>query len=154
MRTRTLVVVASAAALALFAYQHKAELPDPTALLVNARNQVQPFHYTLATEPPDPSCDAPTTLVVHALDTKGEPVEDLKMEARATILGTNHGVQEVKLRPRGHGYYAGSVSLELAGSWDVDLLGEKEGMRARQKLSVEIGPPRAAHPADDDDDDD
>jgi hypothetical protein len=152
-------MVVVVAALALFAYQHRDGLsaPDPTALIIGLRNQVQPFRYTLTTEPTDPSCDRPTSLVVHAVDSAGQPIDGLKMEADVSMAGSNHGVQEVKLKAKGHGNYEGRVTLEQAGSWDVDLAGEKDGRRARQKLTVDIGParpgPHIDYSGEDDDDD-
>jgi len=157
MRARILVIVV--VALALFAYQQRDGFssPDPTALIIGLRNQVQPFRYTLTTEPNDPSCDRPTILVVHAVDSAGQPIDGLTLEADISMAGSNHGVQEVKLKAKGHGNYEGKVSLEQAGSWDVDLAGEKDGRRARQKLTVDIGPARATphidYTGEDDDDD-
>lgn len=160
MRARILVAAVVVVALALFAYQHREALsltPDPTALIIGLRNQVQPFRYTLTTEPGDPSCDRPFLLMVHAADSAGQPIDGLKLEADITMTGTDHGVQEVKFKSKGHGDYQAKVSLEVTGSWDVNIEGEKDGRHARQKLTVDVGPARGAphvsYDGDDDDDD-
>jgi hypothetical protein len=154
---RMLAFTMTVAVLALFAYQHRVSLPsvpDPTTLIINARNHVQPFHYALSTNPEDPSCDRPTILVVHAVDAAGQPIDGLNIEASVSMALANQTAQQVKLRSRGHGNYEGRVNLEMAGTWDVDLAGEKDGNRARQRLSVEVGPAHGPTPIDDDDDDD
>jgi len=154
-RSSKLVLTVAVTALAMFAYEHRASLPampDPTTLIINARHHVQPFHYSLITEPDDPSCDASIILLVHAVDAAGQPVDDLKMEASLSTANADHGAQEIKLRGRGHGNYEARISLQLPGSWDVDLMGEKDGRRARQRLSIEVAPPRPPHRVDDDDD--
>lgn len=156
MRARILLVVVVIVALALFAYQHREgfSAPDPTALIISLRNQAQPFTYTLTTDPNDPTCDHTTILVVHAVDSAGQPIDGLKLEADVFMAESNHGVQEVKLKGKGHGNYEGKVSLEQVGSWDVDLVGEKDGHRARQRLTVDIGPARATPHMDDSGEDD
>jgi hypothetical protein len=156
-RARLPTFTMTVAVLALFAYQHRANLPsvpDPTTLIINARNHVQPFHYALSTDPDDPSCDRPIILVVHAVDAAGQPIDGLNIEASVSMAMADQTAQKVKLRSRGHGNYEGRVSLEMAGTWDVDLAGEKDGNRARQRLSVEVSPAHASTPIDDDDDDD
>jgi hypothetical protein len=153
---RLLAFTMTVAVLALFTYQHRVPLPsipDPATLIINARNQVQPFHYTLTTTPDDPSCDRPIILVVHAADAAGQPIDGLNIEATVSMALTDQTAQKVKLRSRGHGNYEGRVNLEMAGTWDVDLAGEKDGNRARQRLSVEVSPAHASTPIDDDDDD-
>ncbi len=154
-RARLLAITISVAVLALLAYQHRVNLPsvpDPTTLIINARNHVQPFHYALSTNPDDPTCDRPIILVVHAVDAAGKPIDGLNIEASVSMASADQTTQTVKLRSRGHGNYEGRVNIEMAGTWDVDLAGEKDGNRARQRLSVEVGPAHASTPIDDDDD--
>jgi hypothetical protein len=153
-RARLLFFTITVGALALFAYQHRVNLPDPTTLIINARNHVQPFHYALSTNPDDPSCDRPIILMVHATDTSGQPIDGLNIEANVSLALADRTVQTVKLRSRGHGNYEGRVNLEMAGTWDVDLAGEKDGNRARQRLSVDVSPAHASTPIDEEDDDD
>ena len=156
MRLR-IVAVAAVAVLAFYAVRHKAELPappDPTALILSMRNQVQPFRFSLGTEPEQPHCDAPLTLRVHVVDAAGQPVDGLKIEANVLMIGTDHGSQQLTLHSKGRGNYEGRVTLEMAGSWDVDLIGTKDGKRVRERLSIEVGPAQGSPRSRDDDDDD
>ncbi len=149
MRLRILAV-AAVAPLTYFAIKHSSELPappDPTALIMNLRNQLTPFRFTLATDPESPSCDAPITLKVHVIDTAGQSADGLLIEADASMSGTDHAAaQHVTLRGKGHGNYEGMVELETAGSWDVDLSATKDLKRGRQRLSIEVRGARSPEP--------
>lgn len=153
---RRIVVIVAIATVAYFAIRHRVELPappDPTALILSMRNQVPPFRLSLATYPEQPCSDESITLRVHAVDGAGLPVDGLKIEAYAAMSGSEHGARRLTLRSKGNGNYEGRVSLELAGSWDVDLSATKDGKSARERLNIDVGAPHGPHSADDDDDD-
>ncbi len=151
MRLRILAF-ATVAALTYFAVEHRAELPalpDPTALIINMRNQVTPFRFDLKTDPESPSCEAPVTLKVHVVDTAGQPADGLFVEADAAMSGMDHGTQHVRLRGKGHG---GMVELEMVGSWNLDLNATKDSTRSRQRFIIEVGaqaPPEPRNPNED-----
>jgi len=149
--------IAAIAALTGFAVQYTSELPalpDPTALILNLRNQVTPLRFTLGTDPEAPNCDTPITLKVHVIDAAGRPADGLIIEADAAINGTGHGAQHVTLHGKGHGNYEGKMKLETAGSWDVDLTATKDMKTSRQRLSIEVGgaqvSPEPRNPNEDD----
>lgn len=140
MRLRILAS-AAVAALTYFAIEYRAELPalpDPTALIINMRNQVTPFRFTLDTDPESPSCDAPIMLKVHVIDTAGQPADGLLVEADAAMSGMDHRAQHLSLHGKGHGNYEGRVGLETAGSWNVDLSTTKDLMRSWQRFIIEV----------------
>jgi hypothetical protein len=152
MRLR-IFAVAAVVVLAYVAIQHRSAMPDPSALILNLRNQAPPIRFTLATEPEQPRCDTPVTLKVHAIDTAGHAANGLIIEADAAMNGMEHGALHVTLRSKGHGNYEGKMEMETAGSWDVDLSATKDMTTTRQRLSIEVGgaqtSPEKRNPNDD-----
>jgi hypothetical protein len=158
MRLR-LPAIAAVAVLSYLAIEHRHELPalpDPTSLLLSIRNEVPPYRFTLATEPEAPACDAPITLRVHVVNPQGQPLDNLEVEAGLSVPGTDHESQHLTLRRKGKGDYEGKVQLEVAGSWNVDLMATKDGEARRQRLSLEVGSAKGSpsSQAQDQDDDD
>jgi hypothetical protein len=156
MRHRILAA-AAVVALAFYATGHKIAvpaLPSPTTLILNMRSEVQPFHFSLGTEPEPPRCGAPITLRVHVSDAAGQAVDGLKIEVNASMHGTDHEARQLTLRNKGQGNYEGRVTLEAAGSWDLDLVATKDGRRARERISVEVGVAEEGPRSRDDDEDD
>ena len=112
--------------------------PNPTSIINGTRDKLAPFRFTLATSPAQPSYTAPFALKVHVIDATGQPAEGLTVKADVTMSGMSHG-EHITLDDQGHGDYEGRVSLEMAGSWDVDLSASKGDKTGQQKLSIEVG---------------
>ena len=55
------------------------------------------------------------------------------------MSGMDQGAQHLTLGGKGGGDYEGTVNLEMAGSWDVDLTATRDGKSRQQKLSIEVG---------------
>jgi hypothetical protein len=141
MRLR-IIAVAAVAALAFYATGHRIAVPappNPTTLILNMRSQAQPLRFSLGTEPEPPRCGAPITLRVQVSDAAGQAVDGLKIEVNASMSGADHEARQITLRGKGQGNYEGRVTLEAAGSWDLDLVATKDGRRARERISVEVG---------------
>jgi hypothetical protein len=155
MRLRT-VAIAAVAVLAYFAVRPRSALPappDPTALILGMRN-TSPFRLTLGTDPEPPRCGTPITLRVHANDASGKSTDGLKIEAEVSMSGADRGAQHATLHARGNGNYEGTVNLDVAGSWDVDLTATKNDNRGRERISIEVGGAQGSSPSRNDDDDD
>lgn len=113
--------------------------PNPARVINNARDQLTPFRFTLATDPASPSYNAPILLKVHVIDAANQPADGVTVNADVSMSGMEHGAQHLTLSGKGGGDYEGTVNLEMAGSWDVDLTATRDGKSRQQKLSIEVG---------------
>jgi hypothetical protein len=113
--------------------------PNPSALINNVRDQLTPFRCTLATDPAAPRYGSPILLKVHVLDAANEPADGVTLKADVSMSGMDQGAQHLTLSGKGGGDYEGTMSLEMAGSWDVDLTATRDGKTRQQKLSIEVG---------------
>lgn len=113
--------------------------PSPTYLINHTRDQLSPFRFTLATEPASPNYTSPFMLKVHVIDAAGQPADDVEVKANVSMSGMDQGAQQLTLSGEGNGDYSGQVSLDMAGSWDVDLTASKDGKTRQQRLSIEVG---------------
>jgi hypothetical protein len=148
MRLR-LVAAAIVAALVCLAVQHKFALPpapDSGALITGIRDQVSPFRFALTTDPEPPGYGSPVALRVKISDAAGQPLDGVSAEANFSVIGADHGAQHVILHRKGRGVYEGTANLEMAGSWTVDLMAEKDGKRGRERLTLEVSVPQQRSP--------
>jgi hypothetical protein len=113
--------------------------PNPTTVINNVRDQLTPFRFTLATVPASPNYKDPILLKVHVIDAANQPADGVTVSADVSMSGMDQGAQHLTLSGKGGGDYEGSLSLEMAGSWDVDLKATKDGKSRQQKLSIEVG---------------
>ena len=112
--------------------------PAPASLINNTRDRLNPFRFTLATEPSTPNFNNPITLKVHVIDAAGQPADGVAVDGELSMSGMN-GSQHVALSGVGGGDYQGEVKLEMAGSWDVDLSATREGKSSKQRMAIEVG---------------
>jgi hypothetical protein len=156
MRLR-IPAIAAVAALSYLAIEHRHELPavpDPIELFMTARGEVPPFRFTLTTEPEAPACGAPMTLRVHVVNPNDQPVDGLLLEAGVSFSGSGRESRHVTLRRKGKGDYEGKLEVDMAGSWNVDVMATKDGETHRQRLNLEVGPARDDSTPERNDDDD
>ena len=113
--------------------------PNPTTIINNAREQLTPFRFTLATEPTAPRYTGPIMLKVHVIDAANQPADGVTLKADVSMSGMDQGAQHLTLSGKGGGDYEGAMNLEMAGSWDVDLTATRDGKTRQQKLSIEVG---------------
>jgi len=138
MRLRTFAVAAVAVLILACAGCKSSDLPPSPASLINGtRDRLNPFRFTLTTDPTSPHASGPILLKVHVIDATGQPADEVTVKADVTMSGMEHGAH-VTLDGRGSGDYEGQVSLEMAGSWDVDLTATKGDRSRQQKLSIEV----------------
>jgi hypothetical protein len=116
------------------------------------RNPVAPYKFKF-TPPENPESGSPIVLNVYAEDTSGKAVDNLKLEAFVHPEGTAQDAQAVPMRAIGHGNYQGKVTLGQPGEWDLDFVGERNGERARQRMTLEVSPAHTFSPPPDNDDD-
>jgi uncharacterized protein YfaS (alpha-2-macroglobulin family) len=155
MRLR-IPAIAAAAVLIYLAIEHRSELPalpDPTAMIINMRNQVPTFRFKLTTDPEPAVCDTPITLRVQAVDIDGHPADGLSVEAEVFLTDLKSGSHHVTFRRKNNGMYEGRLEVETTGSWNVDLAATKDGQRGTQRLSLEVGARVEPSSRDRDDDD-
>ena len=145
MRLR-LVVIVAIAAIAYYAiskYKFKPESsglpPAPMAIINGTRDRLTPFRFTLTSDPASPSVNAPILLKVHVIDAANQPADGVELKADLSMSGMDHGSQHITLSGRGNGDYEGEITLEMAGSWDVDLTANREGKSRQQKLNIDVG---------------
>ena len=112
--------------------------PAPASLINNTRDRLNPFRFTLATEPSAPTFHDQIMLKVHIIDAANRPADGVEVNADLSMPGMN-GPQHVAFSGTGDGEYEGAVSLEMAGTWDVDLTASKDGKSSKQRLSIEVG---------------
>jgi hypothetical protein len=148
MRLRYLAIFALAA-VTYFAYQYRDQLPERGAFIMSLRHQAQPPKIRLDTDPGAPSAAQLFALKVHADGPDDKPLIGMNVTAHCSLLGADHTGRDITLRDKGEGNYAATVSLDMPGKWEVEIVGTKEGWRTRDKFELEIGPPR--HSAEDDD---
>jgi len=114
-------------------------LPPSQASLINGtRDRLNPYRFTLSTDPASPNFNGPITLKVHVIDATGQPADGVTVEADVSMSGMDQGAQHVTLDGKGGGDYEGDVKLEMAGSWDVDLTAARDGKSGKQRLSIEV----------------
>jgi hypothetical protein len=113
--------------------------PNPTTIINNARDQLTPFRFTLATDPASPRYSGPILLKVHVIDAANQPADGVTLKADVSMSGMDQGAQHLTLVGKGSGDYEGMVNLDMAGSWDVDLTATRDGKSRQQKLSIEVG---------------
>jgi hypothetical protein len=143
MRSR-IFVIAAAAVLIYVVIEHKPGLPDPTSITMGLRNQLSPLGFTLATDPEPPECSTPAVLKVHVIDPAGKPASALNLEADIYMAGADLPAHHLTLHGKGNGDYVGTVELERAGSWNVDLTTRRNGNLIRERLSIEVNEARTS----------
>ena len=112
--------------------------PAPASLINNTRDRLNPFRFTLTTEPSAPSFNDQIMLKVHVIDAANQPADGVELNADVSMPGMN-GSQQVSFSGRGDGDYEGAVKVEMAGSWDVDLSATREGKSSKQRFTIEVG---------------
>lgn len=139
LRTLAIVtMVATAFALAGCKSEPSSMPPNPTALINNTRDRLSPFRFTLTTDPAPAKSNSSILLKVHVIDAANQPADGVTVKADVSMSGTG-GAHQVTLDGRGDGNYEGQVSLEMGGSWDVDLTATRDGKSSQQKLSIDVG---------------
>lgn len=113
--------------------------PSPTTLINGTRDRLNPFRFTLATDPASPNFNGPITIKVHVIDATGQPADGVTVQADVSMSGMDQGAQHLTLDGKGGGDYEGDVKLEMAGSWDVDLTASQGDKSGKQRLSIEVG---------------
>jgi len=112
--------------------------PAPASLIQGTRDRLNPFRFTLNTEPSAPNSNDWITLKVHVIDAANQPADGAEVNADISMTGMN-GSQHMTLNGLGGGDYEGEVKLEMAGSWDVDLSATRDGKSSQQRLTIEVG---------------
>ena len=111
--------------------------PAPASLINGTRDRLNPFRFTLATEPSAPNFNDQIVLKVHVIDAANQPADGVELNADISMPGMNS--QRVTFSGTGDGDYEGVVKVEMAGSWDVDLSATREGKSSKQRLTIEVG---------------
>ena len=112
--------------------------PAPASLIHGTRDRLNPFRFTLNTEPSAPNSNDRITLKVHVIDAANQPADGAEVNADVSMTGMN-GSRHLTLNGLGGGDYEGEVKLEMAGSWDVDLSATRDGKSSQQRLTIEVG---------------
>jgi hypothetical protein len=110
--------------------------PSPTSLINNTRDRLNPFRFTVTTDPTSPSSKGPIMLKVHVIDAANQPADGVTLNADVSMAGM---AQHLILSGKGDGDYETQMNLEMPGSWDLDLTATKDGKSSRQQLNIEVG---------------
>jgi hypothetical protein len=113
--------------------------PSPSTLINGTRDRLNPFRFTLTTDPATPNFNGPITIKVHVIDATSQPADGVTVQADVSMSGMDQGAQHLTLDGKGGGDYEGNVKLEMAGSWDVDLTATRDDKSGKQRLSMEVG---------------
>jgi hypothetical protein len=139
MRLRTLAAVFTALLLLASAGCKSSDLPpSPSSLINGTRDRLNPFRMTLTTDPAYPH-PGPVGIKVHVIDAANQPADGVTLKADISMAGMDHGAQHLTLDGRGNGDYDGQVTLEMAGSWDVDLTASKDDKSKQLRLMIDVG---------------
>jgi YtkA-like protein len=111
--------------------------PAPASVITNTRDRLNPFRFTLTTDPASPTANSRVLLKVHVIDAADQPADGVDVQADLSMPGTGTG-QHVALSGRAGGDYEGEVTPEMAGSWDVDLTATKDGKSKKQRFNIEV----------------
>jgi YtkA-like len=140
MRVHSLAIAAIAAlTLGFGGCKSESMPPNPSAIINNTRDRLTPFRFTLTTDPASPRYSSPIVLKVHVIDAANQPADGVTLKADVSMGGMDRGAQHLTLSGKGDGDYEGQLDLEMAGSWDVDLTGSKDGKSRQQKLNIDVG---------------
>jgi nitrogen fixation protein FixH len=140
MRLR-LLAAASLAAFLLFATACNTgdyNIPNPTSLINQTRDRLDPFRFTFATDPEAPRAAIPFTLRVHVIDAAGQPAEGVDLEADLSTTGMGGSPQHLTFDDTGAGDYTADVTLPDPGGWDVKITAAKEGKSKHQSFHIEV----------------
>ena len=94
---------------------------------------------SLTTDPTAPKSGGPILLKVHVIDAANQPADGITLKANVSMSGMDQGAQHLTLSGRGGGDYEAQMTLDMAGSWDVDLTATKDDKSSQQKLSIAVG---------------
>lgn len=140
MRLQTFALFAVAALLLASAGCKSSDLPpSPTSLINGTRDRLNPFRFTLTTDPTYAKASGPIQIKVHVIDAANQPADGVTLKADISMSGMDHGAQHIVLDGRGNGDYDGQVNLEMPGSWDVDLTATKDDKTRQQRLLIDVG---------------
>lgn len=112
--------------------------PSPTAIINSARDRLNPFRFTLSTDPASPSATASFTINVHVIDATGQPAEGVDLEADLATTGMGGSLQHVTFDDNGAGDYSAEVNLPEPGGWDIDLTASKKGKTKHQRFYLDV----------------
>jgi hypothetical protein len=113
--------------------------PSPASIINRTRDRLNPYRFTLTTDPASPSASGYTRIQVHVIDAEGMPAEGVNMEADVSIGGMGERLQRIPLEDRGAGDYEADVSLNMPGSWGVNVIADKDGKHKEQRFYVDVG---------------
>ena len=113
--------------------------PSPTAIINQTRDRLNPFRFTLKTDPAEPSASGYFTLYVHVVDAEGNPAEGVNLQAQVSIGGIGEGPQHITFDDRGAGDYQASLDLNMPGSYSVNVIADKDGKHKEQRFYVDVG---------------
>ncbi len=148
MRTRYLALLALVAVL-YFAWPYRSNLPDGQALVRGLRQQVQAAHFYFQTDPQSPLERDRFHMNTAVVTGENQPVAGLRLTAHCS---SNVGQERtVVLREKTPGRYEAETSLDNAGHWQIELVGEKGSWRQRERFELEVLPASSSARSDDDD---
>lgn len=137
MRLQILATAAVAALLSITGGCKSSDLPPrPAALINGTRDRVNPFRFTLTTDPTYAKASGPTEIKVHVIDGTDQPADGLTLKADISMGGTSH---QVELIGRGSGDYDATVTLEMPGAWAMELTATKDEKTRQQRFYIDVG---------------
>ena len=114
--------------------------PAPATLINNTRDRLNPFRFTMTTDPASPTINNHIAIKVHVIDAVNQPADGVDLQADLSMpAGMAKGPQHISFSGQGNGDYEGEVDLDTAGSWDMDLTAAKDGKTKQQRLSIDVG---------------
>jgi len=114
------------------------DVPNPSTLIHGTRDRLNPFRFTLTTEPESPSAATTFTIRVHVIDAAGQPAEGVDLEADLSTTAMAGSPQHVTFDDAGAGDYTADVNLSEPGGWDLNLGASKDGKTKHQRFYLQL----------------
>lgn len=113
--------------------------PGPASIINRTRDRLNPFRFTLTTDPASPSASGYFTVRVHVIDAEGAPAEGVNVQGDISIGGLGENGQHIDFYDRGAGDYDAELDLSMPGSWTLNVTAERDGKRKEQRFYIDVG---------------
>jgi hypothetical protein len=114
-------------------------LPGPASIINGTRDRLNPFRFTLTTDPASPSASGYFTVRVHVIDAEGNPAEGINLQGDVSIGGIGEGPQHISFDDRGAGDYEAELDLNIPGSYSMNVTADKDGKHKEQRFYIDVG---------------
>jgi len=113
--------------------------PGPASIINRTRDRLNPFRFTLTTDPASPSASGYFTVRVHVIDAEGNPAEGVNVQGDISVGGLGENGQHIEFSDRGAGDYEAELDLNMPGSWTLNVTAERDGKQKEERFYIDVG---------------